>query len=171
MKTHWAGYFVRLYQADPLVVELDVRGISIADPSIKCELPSFVETRAVVKQLRGVKASGICGINAEFLKTGGNAVIVSLHAVLCSVWSIGIIPTDWKGASLSFSGKGMVIARTATITARTLLSVPGKVFAGIILHRVRYHLLEHQCPEQSGFTPKSSTIDHILALRVLTEHR
>ena len=48
-------------------------------------------------------------------------------------------------------------------------SVPGKVFAQIIIDRVCHHLLEHQRPEQSGFTPKRSTIDHILALRVLTE--
>ena len=53
----------------------------------------------------------------------------------------------------------------------TLLSVPGKIFARIILERVRHHLLEHQRPEQSGFTSKRSTIDHILALRVLTECR
>ena len=49
--------------------------------------------------------------------------------------------------------------------------MPGKVFARIILDRVRLHLLEHQRPEQSGFTPKRSTIDRILALRVLTERR
>ena len=49
--------------------------------------------------------------------------------------------------------------------------MPGKVFARITLDRVRHHLLEHQRPEQSGFTPKRSMIDRILALRVLTEHR
>ena len=49
--------------------------------------------------------------------------------------------------------------------------MPGKVFAQIILDRVRHHLLEHQRPEQSGFTSKMSTIDRILALRVLTERR
>jgi len=52
-----------------------------------------------------------------------------------------------------------------------LLSVQGKVFTRIILDRVHHHLLEHQCPEQSDFTPKRSTIDCILALLVLTEHR
>ena len=52
-----------------------------------------------------------------------------------------------------------------------LLSVPGKVFARIIIVRVCHHLLQHQRPEQSGFTPKRSTIDHVLALRVLTERR
>ena len=47
----------------------------------------------------------------------------------------------------------------------------GKVFARIIIDRVRHHLLDHQRPEQSGFTPKRSTIDRILVLRVLTERR
>ena len=53
----------------------------------------------------------------------------------------------------------------------TLLSVPGKVFARIILDIVRQHLLDHQHLEQSGFTPKRSTIDRILALRVLTKRK
>ena len=53
----------------------------------------------------------------------------------------------------------------------TLLSVPGKILARIILDRVRHHLLEHQRPDQSGFIPKRLTIDRILALRVLTERR
>ena len=45
--------------------------------------------------------------------------------------------------------------------------MPGK----IIIERVRHHLLEHQRPEQSGFPRKRSTIDRVLALRVLTERR
>ena len=47
--------------------------------------------------------------------------------------------------------------------------MPGKVFARVLLNRVRGQLLAHQRPEQSGFTPKRSTVDRILALRVLTE--
>ena len=47
----------------------------------------------------------------------------------------------------------------------TLPSVLDKVFAQIILDRVHHHLLEYECPEQLGFTPKRSTIDRILALR------
>ena len=49
--------------------------------------------------------------------------------------------------------------------------MPSKVFARIILDSCRHHLLEHQHPEQSGFTPKRSTIDRILALWVLTKCR
>merc|ERR1712002_185252 len=53
----------------------------------------------------------------------------------------------------------------------SLLSVPGKLFARIILDRIRPHLIKHQRAEQSGFTPKKSTVDRILALRVLVERR
>ena len=73
---------------------------------------------------------------------------------------------------LYLSVKGREIARTAPTTEGVmLLSVPHKVFARIIIERVRHHLLEHQHPEQSSFTPKRSTIDRVLALRFLTEHR
>ena len=86
VKARWASYFERLNQADPPAVELDVRGVTIpfADPPINCDPPSFVETQAAVNRLKWGKAPGICGIHAELLKAGGNAALVSLHAVLCS---------------------------------------------------------------------------------------
>ena len=40
-----------------------------------------------------------------------------------------------------------------------------------IIDRVHHHLFEQHCTEQSGFTPKRSTIDRILAIRVLTKRR
>ena len=49
------------------------------------------------------------------------------------------------------------------------LSVPGNVLARNLLDKVRQMLLTHQRHEQSGWTPKNSTVDRILALRVLTE--
>ena len=65
VKARWAGYFERLYQADPPAVELDVRGVtvSIADPPINCDPPSFVETQTAVNRLKWGKAPGICGIS------------------------------------------------------------------------------------------------------------
>ena len=85
-KACWAGYFERLYQADPPAVELDISGVTITccDPPINCGPPSRVETQAAVNWFKLGKAPGICGIHAELLKAGGNAALVSLHAVLCS---------------------------------------------------------------------------------------
>ena len=98
MKACWAGYLRRLYQSCPPAVDLDVRGVAIpvADPPINCGPPSFVETQAAVNRLKWGKAPGICGIHAQLLKAGGNAALVSLHAVLCSAWNTGTNPTDWK---------------------------------------------------------------------------
>ncbi|KAG2459943.1 ST38L kinase, partial [Polypterus senegalus] len=56
-------------------------------------------------------------------------------------------------------------------TGITLLSVPGNVLARVILSRIRDHLLTYQRLEQSGLTPKKSTIDRILVLRVLMERK
>ena len=55
VKVRWAGYFDWLYQVDPPAVELVVRviTITIADPPINCEPPSFMETQAAVNQLKG----------------------------------------------------------------------------------------------------------------------
>ena len=47
--------------------------------------------------------------------------------------------------------------------------MPGKVLAQILLDSVCQMLLTHQRHEQSGFTPKKSTVDRILALSILTE--
>ena len=106
MKARWAGYFERLCQA----VTLDVSGVTIpiADPPINCDPPSFLERQAAVNWLKWGKAPGICGIHAELLKAGGDAVLVSLHAVLCSAWNTGIITTDWKRCRVIplWKGKG-----------------------------------------------------------------
>ena len=151
-----------------------MRGVTIPiiDPPINCDPPSFVETQAVVNRLKWRKAPGSCGIDAELLKAGGNAVLMSLHAVFCAAWKTGMIPTDWKSGLVVplWKEKG---DRQECNNYRwvTLLSVPGKVFARIILDRVHHHLPEHQHPEQSGFPPNRSTIDYILARWVLTERR
>ena len=135
VKARWAGFFEWLYQADPPAVELDVRGVTIpvADPPINCGPPRLVETQAAVNLLKWCKAPGIYDIHAELLKAGGNAALVSLHAVLYSAWNTGIIPTHWK--------RGLVVPFWKVKGDRqdcnnyrvvTLLSVSGKVFARII---------------------------------------
>ena len=132
VKARWAGYFEWLHQADPPAVELDVRGVTIpiVDPPINCGPPSFVETQAAVKW---GKAPGICGIHAELLKAGGNAGLVSLHAVLCSAWITGIIPIDWKRGLVVPLWKGKGDRQDCNnYRGMMLLSMPGMVFARII---------------------------------------
>ena len=52
------------------------------------------------------------------------------------------------------------------------MSVPGKVFAHVLLARLQPLLTPARRPQQSGFTAGRSTMDAILALRLLSEiHR
>ena len=51
----------------------------------------------------------------------------------------------------------------------TLLSVPEKVFAHVLLVRLEPLLAERRRPQQSGFTAGRSTADAILALRLLSD--
>ena len=107
MKAHQAGYFERLYQADRPAVDLDVRGVTIpiADPPINCDPPSFVETQAAMNRLEWSKTPWIHGIHAELLNAGGNAVLMSFHALPGTQASSQLIG---RGALFSLSGKGRV---------------------------------------------------------------
>ncbi|KAG0720925.1 LINE-1 retrotransposable element ORF2 protein [Chionoecetes opilio] len=130
------------------------------------------EVREAVAKLRGGKAAGVCNISAELLKAGGEAMIRGLHAVLAAVWQSGTIPPDWKRGLVVPIWKGKGDRQDCNnYRGITLLSVPGKVLAHLLLTRIRSHLLKHQRPQQSGFTPGKSTTDRILALRVLVERR
>jgi len=53
----------------------------------------------------------------------------------------------------------------------TLLSVPSKVFALIILARIKPTLLSRRHPQQSGFTPNHSTCDRIATLCNIAQWR
>ena len=168
----WAEYFEELYRAEPPRCELSTDGTRnlAASTPISTEVPTLEEVQKALGQLKDGRAPGICGVHAEMLKAGGDAALVWLRALICSVWSSGVIPTDWRRGIVVpiWKGKGD-IRECNNHRGVTLLSVPGKVFARVLLNRIRQQLLDHQRPEQSGFTPKRSTVDRILALRVLTE--
>ncbi|KAG0724898.1 Transposon TX1 uncharacterized protein [Chionoecetes opilio] len=168
----WAEYFGQLFTVDPPSEQLHTTGLQTvdADPPIDETAPSLDEVREAVAKLKGGKAAAVCNISAELLKAGGEAMIRGLHAVLIAVWQSGTIPPDWK--------RGLVVPiwkwkgdRQDCNNYRgiTLLSVPGKVLAHLLLTRIRSHLVKHQRPQQSGFTPGKSTTDRILALRVLVD--
>ena len=173
-QNRWSEYFEQLLTVEQPAVQLDTSGISplVANPPISADLPSLAEVREAVACMKSGKAPGVCDIPSELLKAGGEPVAVALHSVVCAIWRSESVPTDWtKGLIVPiWKGKGDR-QDCSNYRGVTLLSVPGKVFARLLLKRIRSHLLATQRPEQSGFTPKKSTTDRILALRVLIERR
>ena len=55
---------------------------------------------AAIDATREGKASGNCGIPAEFGKCGDIEIVSKLHQLILSVWSEENVPQNWKYASI-----------------------------------------------------------------------
>jgi len=110
------------------------------------------------------------GITAELLKGAEKPISEALHKVITNVWSTGRFPAEWKeGIIVSlYKGKGS-LSECSSYRPISLLFVSGKVFAHILLARIQPLLDKFRRPQQSGFTAGRSTMDAILALRLLAE--
>ena len=119
MRARWADYFEQLYKADPPVHQIDISDDpQVLDaPPVNTSVPSLLETRKAVAQLKNRRAAGICGISPKLLKYGGEAVCERLY--MQSYVLLGTLVSSrltGRGASLSHSGKARVISLTAITT-------------------------------------------------------
>ncbi|XP_069978525.1 uncharacterized protein [Penaeus vannamei] len=132
---------------DPPAVSLDARdvAISVPDPPISEDPPTMNKVREAISKLKHETAAGKCDIPAELLKAGVEPVAQGLRVVLAAIWHSGSIPPDllrgvviplWKG-----KGDRWHCSNYCDIT---LLSIPDKVFAHILLKQIRNHLPRHQ---------------------------
>ena len=130
---------------------------------------------------KSVKADGVSNIPTELPKACGLTVLQELATVFRQVFKTRVIYVDWRRSIIVPIFKGKVCRRQCgKYRGVSLLLKPGKVFARVLLERKRPHLLVLDMPEQSGLTvdffgvkvtPKKSTFDSILTLRVLIGHR
>jgi len=84
----------------------------------------------------------------------------------------GVTPPDWKKGIILpiYKGKGSP-KDCKHYRGLSLLSTPGKVFAMVLLNKVRDQLLAHRRLEQSGFTPGRSMINRIFTLKTIIQSR
>ncbi|TWW62366.1 hypothetical protein D4764_04G0010130 [Takifugu flavidus] len=114
---------------------------------------SRAEVAEVAKKLLGGKAPGVDVICPEFLKALG-VVGLSWLTRLCNIaWTSGAVPLDWQiGVVVPLFKKG---DRRLCSNYRgiTLLSLPGKVYSGLLEKRVRRIVEPRIQEEQCGFRP------------------
>jgi len=145
---------------------------AVPDPTIDCSPPTEEEVMMAVSHLKNSKAPGLCNLPAEVLKNTGPGGVKWLTSIFQSVWQSGTIPEDWhKGIILPFyKGKGSK-HDCRNYRGITLLSVPGKAFARILLTGVKDTLVQSRRIQQSGFTRGRSTVDRIATLNMLHQTR
>jgi len=131
--------------------------------------PSIEEITDAVKRAKNHKACGVDRIYAEQLKAGSEVLVPWLKRVFDVVWASGQVPKDWTLAELVPLFKKHDMSIPDNFRGITLLSVPGKVFAYVLLGRLQgwaeHQLLECQC----GFRPGRGCGDALFVIRGILE--
>ncbi|MEL7181936.1 MAG: reverse transcriptase family protein, partial [Pseudomonadota bacterium] len=160
----WKEYF------EDLLNPTNMSSVEDAEP-VDLEVDSSItgaEVAEVVKKLHSGRAPGVDEIRPDFLKAL-DVVGLSWLTRLCNIaWKSGAVPLDWQtGVVVPLFKKGdrRVCSNYRGIT---LLSLPGKVYAGVLEKRVRSIVESQIQEEQCGFRPGRGTLDQLYTLtRVL----
>ena len=129
--------------------------LSIVEASESLEIDlgpiRFDEVLNAVRKLKNAKASGPEDISAEMLKSH-NGIAEWLWDIVNKCWTEENLPQDWKLAEVVplYKSKGKR-SECGNYRGISLLSVPGKVFASIILNRCKDSLDQVLREEQCGF--------------------
>nr|XP_049578940.1 vacuolar protein sorting-associated protein 4A isoform X1 [Syngnathus scovelli]XP_049578941.1 vacuolar protein sorting-associated protein 4A isoform X1 [Syngnathus scovelli]XP_049578942.1 vacuolar protein sorting-associated protein 4A isoform X1 [Syngnathus scovelli]XP_049578943.1 vacuolar protein sorting-associated protein 4A isoform X1 [Syngnathus scovelli]XP_049578944.1 vacuolar protein sorting-associated protein 4A isoform X1 [Syngnathus scovelli]XP_049578945.1 vacuolar protein sorting- len=163
--SRWGEYFEDLLNSTytPSIEEAGPRD-SEADSPI-----SGVEVTEVVKKLLGGKAPGVDEIRPEFLKALDVVGLSWLTRLYNVAWTSGTVPLDWQtGVVVPLFKKGdrRVCSNYRGIT---LLSLPGKVYSGVLERRVRREVEPRIQEEQCGFRPGRGTVDQLYTLGRILE--
>ena len=123
-----------------------------------------------IARLKNGRAAGPDGIPPELLKCATGPVAAALHSLILTVWREGKVPAEWRDGIITalYKGKGSK-ADCGNYRPITLLSVLGKVFAHVLLARIKPLLLTNRRPQQSGFTTGRRAADAVLVLLLLAE--
>ena len=129
----------------------------------------FEEVLEAVRRLKNGKASGPDNISCEMLKAH-KGIVEWLWDIIDKCWSTEVLPNDWKVAEIVplYKSKGK---RSECSNHRwiSLLSVPGKVFASVILNRCKDSVDRVLREEQCSFRKSRGCADQLFALRQIIE--
>ena len=134
------------------------------------DAPTLAEVERFIKAVRTAAAPGCDQLDKRLLNSPTSRLW--LHRVILRVWETGDVPVAWRQAIIVmlYKGKGPK-DEAGNYRGISLLSLPGKVFAAIILHRVYLQidagevapLHEAQC----GFRRGRGAVDAMFTLRAL----
>ena len=147
--------------------------LSIVEASESLEIDlgpiQFDEVLNAVRKLKNGKASGPDDISAEMLKSH-IGIAEWLWDIVNKCWTEENLPQDWKLAEFVPLYKSKrKRSECGNYRGISLLSVPGKVFASIILNRCKDALDQVLREKQCGFRKSRGCTDQLFALRQILE--
>lgn len=167
----WAEHFQKLLNVDHSVNIDHVRSLPQQSHAFELDEPvSLEEVTLAIKQQKNNRAVGVDSIPGELLKYGGEDLHFAIWKLFAVIWEQEQVPYTFKVSLIRalYKGKGDR-ADCGSYRGISLLSVPGKVFARVLMNRLR-NLSEKILPEsQFGFRPDRGTCEAIFSLRQLQE--
>ncbi|CAG4946438.1 unnamed protein product [Colias eurytheme] len=148
----WAEYFNSLLNTDrtPNFQYINNLPSSPEVPELE-EPPSLLEVIGAIRGQSNKKAVGVDNIPGELIKYGGNEIHTTIWQFFVRMWNEELLPPDFKISRICtlYKNKG---SRSDCNSYRgvSLLSVPGKIFARVLLNRL-LKLSEELLPETQLF--------------------
>ena len=167
-RNRWAEHFENvLNRPDPeRPAEIQGRGreLEMIKGPITCQ-----EIEKAIRETKGNRAPGEDRITSDMLKADPATSAKCLVELFNRVWTEEKVPEDWqKGIIIKLPKKGD-LTECGNWRGINLLSVPGKVFCRVLLHRIKASIERILREEQAGFRGGRSCVDQIFVLRTLIE--
>ena len=143
---HWQEHFSKILNC-PLDEQIEEEEMEEeeeeeyeANPRINTRVPTVVEIRKALKELRNGNAARADNISPEVMKVDLDITAKMLHTLFEKMWTEGEIPNEWKcGLLVKLTKKGDT-TNCDNWRGITLLSVPRKVFTRVLLNRIKEHV-------------------------------
>ena len=155
-----------------------------ADATILLELPTGAndeesnntpdllreEVEEAIRNMKAWKSPGCDNVTADKMQAAGKAGVDALFKLCEKVWRMERIPTDWSRAIIVpiFEKKDTTVFDNYRGISLMLCHAE-KLFASIILQRIREKTDKILTESQAGFRRGRSTIDQLFSLRRLAE--
>lgn len=164
----WAEHFQEVLnrpspEETPDILEAD------EDLDINIDPPAREEIVTAIKTLKNGKSPGQDNLDAELFKADPELAATILQPLFTAIWEGEEMPDDWtKGLIVKIPKKG-ALTDCNNWRGITLLSVPSKILAKIIIQRISNAVDDKLRKEQAGFRKHRGCIDQIFALRNIIE--
>ena len=117
------------------------------------------EVAMAIQGLKLIKASGYDGLPAELFKAGGDELVLCMHHLLCNIWSLESMPSDWCLSLLCPVLKKSGAAICSNYRGISLLTIAYGILSSVLCERLKPFINKLIGSYQCGFRPGKSTID------------
>jgi hypothetical protein len=164
----WTEHFSEVLNRPPPPTEADIQEVE-RDLDVNTDPPEKEEIIAAIKSLKNRKSPGQDNLSAELFKADPQLAADLLQPLFADIWEGKKLPDDWtEGVIVKIPKKG-ALSNCNNWRGITLLSVPSKILAKVIIQRIADTVDQQLRREQAGFRKGKGCTDQIFTLRNIIE--